>query len=83
MWENEESLSRFYNLDFLKFLFALVIINHHLFFLTGMFVDFVHVSPLIATMRSYAAKGYMGGVNSFLYSVVSGCKELLKGRQIV
>lgn len=70
MWENEESLSRFYNLDFLKFLFALVIINHHLFFLTGMFVDFVHVSPLIATMRSYAAKGYMGVEFFFILSGV-------------
>lgn len=70
MWKDKESATRFYNLDFLRFLFALVIINHHLSCLTGLFVDFVHVSPLIATMRSYAAKGYMGVEFFFILSGV-------------
>ena len=78
MWKDKESATRFYNLDFLRFLFALVIINHHLSCLTGLFVDFVQVSPLTATIRSHAAKGYLGVEFFFILSGV-WLERTLKG----
>lgn len=62
---------RFYNLDFLRFLFALVIVNHHLSY--KVFPVMAEKFSWLGSVRLDASKGYMGVEFFFILSGVFLC----------
>ncbi len=63
--------NRFYNLDFLRFLFALVIVNHHLS--CKVFPVLAEKFSWLESVRWDASKGYMGVEFFFILSGVFLC----------
>lgn len=70
------NVSKFYNLDFLRFLFAIVIVNFHLVVKAGIFSRFVNQIPLITEIQHNALRGYFGVEFFFILSGVFLAKKM-------